>query len=142
MSDSVFLDTNILVYAYSDTEFQKQLVSRKLVAENNSFVSTQVLQEFSNILHRKFKKPWADIANATLEVSQSNQIHINGETTLHQAYKLAERYKFSFYDSLIVAASLESNCSRLYSEDMNHHQVIEGNLTIVNPFLNQSGIQK
>jgi predicted nucleic acid-binding protein len=137
MSDSVFLDTNVLVYAYSDTELKKQTVARKLVSENNSFISTQVLQELSNILHRKFKKTWTEIANATLEVSQSNQIHENSVTTLHQAYKMAERYKFSFYDSLIVAAALEANCSRLYSEDMNHNQQIEGRLTIVNPFLSR-----
>ena len=43
MSDSVFLDTNILVYAYSDTELQKQTIARKLVSENISFISTQVL---------------------------------------------------------------------------------------------------
>ncbi len=64
MSDSVFLDTNILVYAYSDTELQKQFIARKLVTENISFISTQVLQELSNTLNRKFKKPWSEITEA------------------------------------------------------------------------------
>lgn len=135
MSDNVFLDTNVLVYAYSDTELQKQIIARKLVSENSSFISTQVLQEFSNVLHRKFNKTWSEIANATLEVSSSNLVHTNSEITIQQSYKIAERYKFTFYDSLIIVAALECNCSRLYSEDLNHTQLIDGKLAIINPFL-------
>lgn len=135
MSDSVFLDTNVLVYAYSDTELQTQIIARKLVSENSSFISTQGLQEFSNVLHRKFNKTWSEIANATLEVSSSNLVHTNSEITIQQSYKIAERYKFSFYDSLIIVAAPECTCSRLYSEDLNHTQLIDGKLAIINPFL-------
>ncbi len=107
MSDSLFLDTNILVYAYSETELQKQGIARKLVSENISFVSTQVLQELSNTLSRKFKKSWPEIAKAVKEVSQSNLVHANSEATIQHAIKIADQYKFSFYDSLIIAAALE-----------------------------------
>jgi predicted nucleic acid-binding protein len=55
--------------------------------------------------------------------------------TVHVALDIRERYGFSWYDSLIVAAALESNCDLLYSEDMQHGQIIEGRLSIVNPFL-------
>ena len=134
MSVNVFLDTNILVYAYSDTELQKQTVARKLVSENTSFISTQVLQEFTNILSRKFKKTWPEITKAIQEVSQNNQVYTNNETTIRQAIKIAEDYKFSFYDSLIIAAALECNCSKLCSEDMNHGQLINQKLTITKPF--------
>ncbi len=105
MSDSIFLDTNILVYAYSDTELQKQTIARKLVSENISFISTQVLQ--------------------------SNLVHANNEATIQQAIKIAELYKFSFYDSLIIAAALECKCSKLYSEDKSHGQLIEKQITII-----------
>lgn len=135
MSDSIFLDTNVLIYVYSDSELQKQITARQVVLENISFISTQVLQEFSNILFSKFKKTWPEIERAIGEVSQSNFIHTNSEITLLQAFKIAERYKFSFYDSLIIASALECKCSKLYSEDMNHGQLIDGKLTIVNPFL-------
>ncbi len=134
MSDNIFLDTNILVYAYSDTELQKQTIARKLISENISFISTQVLQELSNTLSRKFKKSWPEITMALKEVSLSNLVHVNNGGTIQQAIKIAEQYKFSFYDSLIIAAALECKCSKLYSEDMNHGQLIEKQITIINPF--------
>ncbi len=134
MSDSIFLDTNILVYAYSDTELQKQTIARKLVSENISFISTQVLQELSSTLSRKFKKSWPEITDAVKEVSLSNLVHANSEATIQQAIKIADQYKFSFYDSLIIAAALECKCSKLYSEDMSHGQLIEKQITIINPF--------
>jgi predicted nucleic acid-binding protein len=134
MNDSVFLDTNILVYTYSDTEIEKQAMARKLVLGNFSFVSTQVLQELANTLNRKFKKPWSEITVAVKETSQNYQVHTNSEATILQACKIADRYKFSFYDSLVIAAALECNCSKLYSEDLNHLQRIEGKITIINPF--------
>ena len=134
MSDSIFLDTNILVYAYSDTELQKQTIARKLVSENISFISTQVLQELSSTLSRKFKKSWPEITDAVKEVSLSNLVHANSEATIQQAIKIADQYKFSFYDSLIIAAALECKCSKLYSEDMSHGQLIEKQITLINPF--------
>jgi predicted nucleic acid-binding protein len=55
--------------------------------------------------------------------------------TIHTALDIRERYSFSWYDSLIVAAALEANCDTLYSEDMQNSQVINGRLSIVNPFV-------
>ena len=55
MNDRVFLDSNILVYSYSVTEIDKQVIARKLVEGTYSFISTQVLQELCNIVTRKFK---------------------------------------------------------------------------------------
>lgn len=135
MSDSIFLDTNIVVYAYSDTEPKKQTIARKLVLENTSIISTQVLQELSNTLSRKFKKSWPEIMEAVKEVSLSNLVHVNSEATIQQAIKIAQQNKFSFYDSLIIAAALECKCSKLYSEDMSHGQLIEKQITIINPFV-------
>jgi predicted nucleic acid-binding protein len=54
------------------------------------------------------------------------------------AWKLQARYRFSYFDSLIIAAALAAGCSTLYSEDMQHGQVIAGRLTISNPFLADS----
>ena len=134
MSVNAFLDTNILVYAYSDTEVEKQIVARR-VAENLTFISTQVLQEFSNTLNRKFKKTWPEITIAIQDVSKNKKVHVNVESTILQAIKIAGLYKFSFYDSLIISAAPECNCSKLYSEDMSHGQIIEKRLTIINPFV-------
>ncbi len=54
---------------------------------------------------------------------------------LDQTLKIAEKYGFSFWDSMIVAAALNNHCSLLYSEDLQHSQTIEGRLKIVNPFV-------
>lgn len=136
MKDNVFFDTNILVFAYSYTELEKQRLARQLIAESNSFISTQVLQELANTLTRKFKFSYPDAAKAIKESRENNNLHINTESTLLQACTIAKRYRFSFYDSVIISAALESDCTVLYTEDMNHGQVIESKLKIANPFLN------
>ena len=56
--------------------------------------------------------------------------------TSKKAIEIKHRYQYSYWDSLIIASALESNCSILYSEDMHHGQVIEGRLTIQNPLKN------
>ncbi|QJD97732.1 PIN domain-containing protein [Mucilaginibacter robiniae] len=134
MNDRVFLDSNILVYTYSSTEPEKQAIARQLVIKNNSFISTQVLQELCNIVTRKFKFSYPVAIQAIEECSANNDVHVNSGNTVLQACRVADRYGFSFYDSLIIAAAIESNCSILYSEDMRDGQLIEGVITIKNPF--------
>ena len=134
MNDKIFLDSNILVYSYSDTELEKQHIARNIIAENNSFISTQVLQELSNILIKKFKKSFKDVGITINESCKNNILLVNSKDTIIKACNIADKYKFSFYDSLIIASALECNCKILYSEDLQHKQVIEKSLSIVNPF--------
>jgi predicted nucleic acid-binding protein len=134
MNDKVFLDSNILVYSYSNSEIQKQEIARQLIGDSHSLISTQVLQELCNIVTRKFKFSYEQAAAAIKESCQNNSLHINTEDTVLQACQIAQRYGFSFFDSLIVASALESSCVILYSEDMQDGQVIEGKLTVKNPF--------
>lgn len=134
MNANVFLDSNILVYSYSNSEIQKQEIARQLIAGSNSLISTQVLQELCNIVTRKFKFSYEQAATAIKECCKNNSLHINTEDTILQACQIADRYGFSFFDSLIVAAALESGCAVLYSEDMQDGQVIDGKLTVTNPF--------
>jgi predicted nucleic acid-binding protein len=54
--------------------------------------------------------------------------------THRAALRICERYGFSMYDGLILAAAVEGRCTKFYSEDMQHGQVVEG-LRIENPFL-------
>ncbi len=134
MNDKVFLDTNVLIYSYSNSEFNKQAVARKLIAEGNSFVSTQVLQELTNAVTRKLHFGYTDAINVVNECMQNNNLHINTSDTILKACQIADRYHFSFYDSLIIAAAIECNCATLYSEDLQHNQLIDNKLKIVNPF--------
>jgi predicted nucleic acid-binding protein len=64
----------------------------------------------------------------------NNKLYTNSESTIIGACNLADQYGFSFYDSLIIAAALECDCNMLYSEDLHDGQLIEGKLTIKNPF--------
>ena len=135
MKDKIFLDSNILIYSYSSTEPDKQIISRELIKLNDTYISTQVLQELTNTITRKLKFSYTDAINVINESEQNNNLHINTKNTVLKACSIAGKYGFSFYDSLIISAALESGCQILYTEDLHHNQTIEGKLKIVNPFV-------
>lgn len=135
MSDKVFLDSNVLVYAYSYNEPAKQLTARQIIQHQTTLISTQVLQELVNIVTKKYKYSYTDAQQAVMENLQNNQLHTNTTTTILSDCEVAQQYKFSFNDSLIIAAALESNCSILYSEDLHDGLVVKDKLTIINPFV-------
>jgi predicted nucleic acid-binding protein len=135
MNDKIFLDSNIVVYSYSNSEPTKQIIARKLMADNHAFISTQVLQELTNTITRKFGFSYIEAVDAINECCQNNLLHTNTTNTILQACTIAERYEFSFYDSLIVAAAMECHCAILYSEDLTNQQIVLDKLKIINPFL-------
>ena len=69
------------------------------------------------------------------EMRENNEVQTNTVSTVNQACQIADRYSYSFYDSLILAAALEAECPVLFSEDLQHGQLIEQALTIKNPFI-------
>jgi predicted nucleic acid-binding protein len=134
--NKVFIDSNVLIYAYSNSEQAKQQVARQIVKENYTVISTQVLQEMSNTLYRKFMVDYPFIKETLQEcIYSNNEVYTNQQDTILRACDIAKRYQFSFYDSLIISAALESHCDILYSEDLQHNQTIEGVLVIRNPFI-------
>ena len=98
------------------------------------FVSTQVLQEFCNVVHKKFSALEIDLETSLSEIESIFSIHDNNIETVRKANAIKKKYGYSFYDSLIIAAALECSCKTLYSEDMHHGQIIENRLKIINPF--------
>ena len=132
-AEKIFIDSNVMIYAYFNQNDEKQRISRQLISQS-SVVSTQVLQEIANTLRRKIKVDYSIIRLLLQECKQNSILHTNTSETVFSALDISERYDFSFYDSLIVAAALESKCTVLYSEDMQHNQQIK-NLTIKNPFI-------
>ena len=133
MSAKPFLDTNIIVYAFSTNDPR----SRKAVAliEGGGVISVQVLNEFVHVLRRKQGRDWPEIVDAldVLRILLDAPTPVTGE--LHEAaIKIARRQNFSVYESLIVAAAQRAGCSTLYSEDFQHGQRID-ELTIRNPFV-------
>lgn len=138
MSDKVFLDTNIVIYSYSEDEPKKEEIANDILEEysNQIIISNQVINELSNTLFRKFKLDADDVRAVVLELNDNFPIvNFNLETQL-KGIEIKEKYKLQFYDSMILATALENGCNIVYSEDMQHGQIIENSLTIINPFEN------
>ena len=107
-----------------------------LILEAGPNISVQLLNEFANVSLRKRRLPWEEIDEllAIINNLAANVRPIDIE--LHRSGReIAKRYKLSIYDSLIVAAALLDDCQTLYTEDLQHGLVIDGRLTITNPFL-------
>jgi predicted nucleic acid-binding protein len=130
----VFVDTNLWIYSYSSDELKKHDRAREIIDQNNVVISTQVLNEFSNVLNKKFKSPWLAVEMAIAEITASSSVVLVTTDTIQAAIAIAERYNFSYYDSLIISSALENHCEYLYSEDLAHTQKIEASLYIINPF--------
>lgn len=135
MNERVFVDSNILIYSYSSSEVKKRNAARAVVSDNESFISTQVLQELCNILLKKFGYGQSEAKTAIEENCKNSLLFTNRRETVLRACDIAARYKYSFYDSLIVSAALQCECSILFTEDMQDGQMIEGRLLIKNPFI-------
>jgi len=132
-AERIFLDSNVMIYAYFKQDEKKQRISKQLISQN-AIISTQVLQELTNTLHRKMGVDYNIVRTILQECLKNCDLNTNTSDTVFLALNVAERYGFSFYDSLIVSAAIESKCTILYSEDMQHNQHIE-NLIIKNPFI-------
>lgn len=135
MSDKIFLDSNILVYCYSTSDARKQGIARTLSALDNVHISTQVLNETTNVLSKKYHIAWNDLANLITDFESNFIVHQLTSSEIKKACGIAERYSFSFFDSLMVASAMECHCPVLYSEDMQNGQIINNTLKIVNPFI-------
>ena len=129
---TAFLDTNILIYAQRSGP--KSDVARQVILAGGA-ISVQVLNEFTSVLRRKFGLDWSLISEAVADLKIAlGPIRALNVSTHSAALDLAREHGFSFYDSLIVAAALEAGCVTLLTEDLQAGRRI-GNLTIVNPFL-------
>lgn len=135
MTDNVFIDTNILVYLSSNDSYRKEKVVGIVYELSNAMISTQVLGEFSNVAYRNKIISSENLIKFINKFYENFEVVIITERTIIKAIKIKSKYKFSFWDSMIIASALENNCSILYSEDMQHNQIIENILKIINPFL-------
>ena len=133
MNDKVFLDTNILLYLLSDDKHKKDMA--KQLFKNDHNISIQVLNEFSNVSLKRFKLSTQKTKSIIENISENSNIFPYSANTIVSALNLKERYKYQFYDCLILATALENSCTILYSEDMQHKQIIEKSLQIINPFV-------
>ncbi len=131
MSDRSFLDSNVLIYAVSS---DARAARAQKALEKGQVISVQVLNEFANVARRKLGRTTGEIREATARFCAAFDV-LPITLQLHDAaLDICEDYGFSFYDALVVAAALEAGCAKLYTEDLQHGQLIEKQLRIVNPF--------
>ena len=127
-----FLDTNVLLYLLS-ADSAKADRAESLLADGGT-ISVQVLNEFASVALRKLDMPVAELREVLEPVRSVCRVKPVTEDTHDRALALVERYGFSLYDAMLIAAALSAGCTRLYSEDLQHGQLINRQLRIVNPF--------
>ncbi|MCL2202914.1 MAG: PIN domain-containing protein [Defluviitaleaceae bacterium] len=128
-----FIDTNILVYAFTADEPVKREKALAFLDERPCVISTQVLKEFTYVLLKKSQVKPKAIGKIVHEISEVATV-VNEEAALIlAAVEIYKRYGYVFYDSLIIATALHNGCTMLASEDMQEGQIVAGTLEIVNP---------
>jgi predicted nucleic acid-binding protein len=127
-----FFDTNVLLYLVSGNTAKADRAEELLT--NGGSISVQVLNEFASVATRRYDVEIAKIREILLVIRAVCSVKPLEVETHDLGLELAERYRYSIYDSMIVAAALRAGCSTLFSEDLQNRQRI-GTLTIRNPFL-------
>jgi len=144
--DKVFIDSNIWIYAFISTEdlTKDDLTKHEICVgfleivyqEKMIIVSTQVINEVHWNLLRKYNlKDEEAKLKIDLGLLKISRLSIIDKMTYDDAFNLRQQHNISFWDSLIVASALENDCSILYTEDLQHNQLVENKLRVINPFL-------
>ena len=129
----IFFDTNTLLYLLSSDTKKADWVSKNL--QQSNVISIQVLNEFTSASIRKIK-----ISNSELDefldlFTSTFNVRSLDIDTFETGLMVSRRYGYQHYDSMIIAVALQAGCEKLYSEDMQHRQIIDKKLQIVNPFI-------
>jgi predicted nucleic acid-binding protein len=138
-TELAFVDTNIFVYALDGVDIKKSAVALGLVgelhAQDTLVVSPQVIREFFNVFS---KSEWGlslnDAKQFAEQILKPNSRLIESYEFVTGALKIYQEHGTSFYDALILQAAIESGCTTLYSEDLQHGRTYD-TVTVINPFL-------
>ena len=139
MSDKVFVDTNVLLYAHdldAGARHDRAATTIRQLWENGSgIISIQVLQEFYVNVTRKIASPLSPAeARRLMEAYRAWQVESPDTAAVLRASEIQERNQLSFWDAMIIATACQGGATVLLSEDLNHSQVLEG-IRVENPFL-------
>ena len=138
MSDKIFVDTNIMIYAHDLDAGPKYKIASDLLQDlwetKKGIISIQVLQEFYVNITRKIENPLPrSTARGIIESYWAWPVELNDTGTLLAASEIEERHMLSFWDALIIASARNAKANIILTEDLNHGQQIEG-ILIENPF--------
>jgi predicted nucleic acid-binding protein len=133
-----FFDTNVLVYAFDEGEPEKRAVALALIEEHlvdgDGVISVQVLQEFYSAVRRE-PQPLSNEVAATAVRRLAGFSPLSEDVGMVlKAVRRAQEMSISLWDALIVEAALKAGADRLFTEDLQHGQIIEG-MRVENPFL-------
>jgi predicted nucleic acid-binding protein len=136
MTGTVFVDTNVLIYAVDEADSSKQRRAQAwrlaLWQSRRGRTSFQVLQEF----YAKINKRWPQFDNQVRteirDLLAWDPVVING-SIIEAAWKIQDRYRLSFWDALIVGSARAADCALLLTEDLQADQILEG-VRVINPF--------
>ena len=140
MIDKIFFDTNLIVYLFDKSEKNKQksikdlLLKRKI--DSISCISLQVINEFINVVTKKIENPvgYDQVKKLVKNLNNFFTVFPLSMKDSETALELVVKYKYSYWDSLILSSALNNECTILYSEDLHHYQTIDDSLKIIDPF--------
>ena len=133
-SGPFFVDTNVLVYAFSSQDPRKRELSRTLLETDRACISTQVLSELANVLTKRFAVRAEEARRRILEIAEGCDVMPVTPAIVADGLRIMESAGYSFFDSQIIAAALAAGARTLYSEDLHTGQIIDGTLQIMSPF--------
>ena len=127
-----FLDSNVLVYAFTTDE---RAAAAQALLQARPAISVQGLNEFTNVARRELGMGWEEIRVAVSDLRTLCSTVLALDVAAHEeALRIAERYGYSIFDALVIASALQAGSDTLWSEDMQDGMVIDGRLRIANPF--------
>jgi len=135
MSDRIFVDTNIWIYAHLEkpNDAKHLLASNIIRTPSGLITSIQVVNEYYSVMAKNGAPD--DLIQRNIETILGNvEICWFTEGLLRIAFSIRNRFLFSWWDSLIVASAQGAGCTKIYTEDLQNGQLI-GDLSIINPFL-------
>ncbi len=128
----VFFDTNVVLYLLSEGAGKADRAEELLASGGR--ISVQVLNEFATVASRKLSMGWPEIGEILAQVRAVCPVDPLSIETHERGLAIAARYRLGVYDAMIVASALLAGCKELYSEDLQHGQIFERQLTVRNPF--------
>jgi len=139
---NVFIDSNLWVYAFIETQRNEEETKRNKIIllleevnkKDNITISVQVINEFHWTVKTKYDVGEGEIRNKVINGILKAKVTPVDLSIYKSAFQIRDNYNISYWDSLIITSALENGCNILYSEDMQHNQLIENRLRIINPF--------
>jgi predicted nucleic acid-binding protein len=137
MTDRIFLDTNLWIYLQDGSSGDKSQRVSDLIRDNAGIIliSTQVLGELYHVITRKKIASPQVAGQVVRDLLEDFPVLNIDPPNVKKALEINLRYGYTYWDSLILATALLANCTIVYSEDMQHNQLVESQLRIVNPFV-------